>query len=305
MSKQFFRFLRGEINGYYLTRIHDVCNGVSVYIKEFLHDFGKMQFKLEEEITGDETPIDAKDLDGLSIFTGVFPPYVWQDSLLGSLRFTTSKKVEEHEYSERGLFSPSDEAFRFVRTTQEEYDTDINTLAHSEARSSMVEEGRQPIGYFPEGENVINEDGSVDETKLLPAPRPNHADSPYYGDKYLYLAESYPVLAITSRTVLLYVIKAMQWVRYNGVSISSLATFANILCPDFLFIVGIDWDSNFAYGVVTYGIDENYETSDKLMREQVFSLLAGKKMPQLAFNKVAINVTRDAEGRVVSVEVLQ
>ena len=69
--------------------------------------------------------------------------------------------------------------------------------------------------------------------------------------------------------------------------------------------MGIDWDSNFAYGIVKYGIDENYETSDKLMREQVFSLLAGKKMPQLAFNKVAINVTRDAEGKVVSVEVLE
>ena len=305
MSKQFFRFLRGEINGYYLTRIHDSCNKMSDSIKSFLYDFGKMQFKLQTEVEGDETPITTKDIDGISMFSGVFPPYVLQDSLTGSLRFTTSKKVDGHEYSERGLYSPEDEAFTFVRTTQQEYTDDINTLANSNARSSLVDDGRAPLGYFPDDENVIKDDGTIDETKLLPSPRAGHADSPYYGSAFLFFAEESPVLAITSYNVLVYVIRAMQWVRYNGMSISSLATFANIICPDFLFITKIDWDSDYAYATVNYGIDENYEAEDKLMREQLFALLAGEKIAQLSFEKVSIEVTRDESGNVTDVEVLQ
>lgn len=301
MSKQFFRFLRGELNGYYLTRLNDSCNKFSESLKSLLSYFRTMQFKTDTEVEEGETPISSADLQGLSVITGALAPYVLQDSLIGSVRFTASHKVNGEEYSERGLFSPADEVFNFVRTTQQEYSDDINTLTNSEARSTFVENGRQPLGYFPEGEDVIKEDGTIDETKLLPAPRPNHADAPYYGNGFLYLAEESPVLAITSNTVLLYVIRAMQWVRYNGMSIASLAKFAEIICPNFLFITSIDWDSHYAFATVSYGIDEDYEAEDKLMREQLFALLAGKKITQLTFSKVYITVERDTEGRVISV----
>ena len=118
----------------------------------------------------------------------------------------------------------------------------------------------------------------------------------------MYFAEEYPVKAVTSNRVLVSLVKAMQWVRYNGVSIRSLVEFASILCPNFLFITNIDWTGHYAYGVVSYGIDENYEIEDKLMREQLFTLLINKKIPQMYFNKVSINVNRDEAGNVISVE---
>lgn len=301
MSKEFFRFLRGELNGFYIKNLYESCNKFISATKSFLTDYQHMQFKTLDEVTGKETPIRSQDLEGISVFTGAFPPYVWQESLIGSVRFTSSKKVNDVEYSERGLFSPTEEVFRFVRTDEHEYNTDINILADSENRSTVVEPGRQPLGYMPEGEYVIKEDGTIDETKLLPAPRPGHADAPYYGNSFLFLAEESPVLAITSDSVLVYVIRAMQWIRYNGMSIASLAKFAHIICPDFLFITSIDWDSHYAYATVSYGIDEDVEAEDKLMREQLFALLAGKKLAQFTFYKVNIQVTRDTEGHVVSV----
>lgn len=301
MSKQFFRFLRGEINGFYLNNINNACNRLSESVKSFLADFNQMQFKTEEEVKEGEVPVPSNVLDGLSVFTGAFSPYVWQESLIGSVRFTQSHKVNGVEYSERGLFSPEDEAFTFIRTDNTEYPDDINTQATPNRRSTFVEPDRQPLGYFPEGEVVIRENGTIDESKLLSAPRPNHADAPYYGKDFLYFAEEAPVLAITSNRVLVQVIKAMQWVRYNGMSVASLAKFAEILCPNFLFITKIDWDSHYAFAVVSYGIDEDYEAEDKLMKEQCFALLAGRKLSQFSFDRVNIQVTRDEEGNVISV----
>ena len=118
----------------------------------------------------------------------------------------------------------------------------------------------------------------------------------------MYLSEAYPVLAITDMKVMLYVIEAMQWVRYNGTNIASMATFADIICPDFLFILSIDWTQFYAHGVVEYGIDEDYEVDDKLLKTSLFKFLSERKFPQLTFSEVPIIVTRDSEGNVISVE---
>lgn len=300
MSKKFFRFMRGELNGYYLTALNTSCNKASESLEKMFSYFQRTVFKNDTETQGNEVPIATSDLKGLSVFSGTFSPYVWQDSLNGSVRFTTSHIVDEHEYSERGLYSVENEAFSFVRTTQQEYATDINTMATKEARSTLVEKDRQPVGYFPEGENIINDDGSLDFSKLLSSPRAGHADSPFYGEEFLYLAEETPVVALLSSEMLLYLIRAMQWVRYNGASIASMVEFSKILCPNFLFITNIDWDSRYASATVDYGIDENYEIQDKLMREQTFVLLAQKKLPQFTFNKVNIIVERDENGKVIS-----
>lgn len=301
MSKLFFRFLRGELNGYYLDNINATFNRAGRKIQSFLADFRRMTFKRDDEVTGHELPISSEALEGLSVFAGVFAPYVYQDALISSVHFTASHIVDGKERSERGLYKQGSDTFEFVRTEQDDYPTDINTEASEARKSTLVEDGRTPVGYFPEGERVFNEDGTLDLTKLLPAPRAGHADAPYWGDKFLYFAEEYPVRAVTSNRVLVSLMRAMQWVRYNGVSIKSLVEFTSILCPDFLFITNIDWDGHYAYGVLSYGIDENYDVPDKLMREQLFTLLVNTKIPQMLFEKVAINVTRDAQGKVISV----
>ena len=45
MSKAFFRFLRGELNGFYLKSIYNTLNESTKYTKAFLMDFNNMQFK--------------------------------------------------------------------------------------------------------------------------------------------------------------------------------------------------------------------------------------------------------------------
>ena len=300
--KAFFRFLRGELNGFYVQKLNAVNNLFSDSIKTFLSHFANMQFVTEAEAKDGEVPIDNAMIKGIGVIAGAFPPYVMQESLSGALRFTGSHIVNGKEYSERGLYNVEGRAFNFIRTDEQEYTSDINTQATSAERSSLVEADREPIGYFPEGETVIRDDGSIDYSKLMSSPRPNHADAPFYGDIFLYLSETYPVLGITDMQVMLYVIKAMQWVRYNGMNIASLTEFAKIICPDFLFIIAIDWTTLYAHGVVEYGIDEEYETSNKLLRENIFKALAQKKFSQLAFSQVSISVTRDSNGKAVRIE---
>lgn len=300
--KAFFRFLRGELNGFYLQNINEVNNLFSGDIKTFLSYFKRMQAKTEDELDEGETAMSNDIIKGIGIIAGVFPPYIMQEALTDSVRFTGSHIVNGVEYSERGLYDPEGQAFTFVRTDEETYNTDINTLATSSKRSSLVEAGRTPVGYFPEGENVMREDGSLDYSKLLPQPREGHADAPFYGDIFLYLSETYPVLAITDMKVLLYVLEAMQWVRYNGTNVASLAQFARIICPDFLFILDIDWSGGlYAHGVIEYGIDENYAVENKLLKLNLFKFLAEKKFAQLTFSEVSINVIRDAEGNVIEI----
>lgn len=300
--KAFFRFLRGELNGFYVQKLNAVNNLFSDSIKTFLSHFANMQFVTEAEAKDDEVPIDNAMIKGIGVIAGAFPPYVMQESLSSALRFTGSHIVNGKEYSERGLYNVEGQAFNFIRTDEQEYTSDINTQATSAERSSLVEADREPIGYFPEGETVIRDDGSIDYSKLMSSPRPNHADAPFYGDIFLYLSETYPVLGITDMQVMLYVIKAMQWIRYNGMNIASLTEFAKIICPDFLFIIDIDWTTLYAHGVVEYGIDEEYETSNKLLRESIFKALAQKKFSQLAFSQVPINVRRDSNGKAVRIE---
>lgn len=302
--KAFFRFLRGELNGFYLNHLHNLNNDfkTATETKSFLTYFKHMQFKSADEVVGDEEPISAEMIKQIGSVAGVFTPYVLQESIMNSVHFTDSHKVDDIEYSERGLFNLETESFDFIRTTPQEYSTDINTEATTTDRSSLVEEGRTPIGYFPEGVNVIDADGNLDYSKLLPSPRPNHADAPFYGDKFLFLAENYPVLGATDAVTMLKVIEAEQWVRYNGVSISSLVEFAKIFCEGFLFIVSISWDSLYAHGVINYGLDNDYETPQKLLKQSLFKFLVQKKFEQITFNEVPINVIRDESGNVISVE---
>ena len=55
---------------------------------------------------------------------------------------------------------------------------------------------------------------------------------------------------------------------------------------------------------MNYGIDEDYETTDKLLRTEVFKMIIKMKFKQYAFNEQRIAVTRDDEGNVIDVTVI-
>lgn len=303
MSKSFFRFMRGELNGYYIGSITTALNSMIEETKEYLANYTRTVFKLESEVDAGEYPMSDDMIYGIGKFTGLLPPRVYQDSFVGSIRFSTSNRVNSIEYAERGLFSTTSESFEFYRTNKTNYSSDINTLANADLLTSLVEEGATPIGYFQEGDDIILDDGSLDLTKLLDEPPEGVAYSPYYGDKYLHLSESSSVLAKTSIETYLEIIRATQWIRYNGCSIMSLCKLINIICPDYVFITSVDWVSSFARGIVSYGIDEAYETDAKLMRVNLFKLLVGMKFPQITLDEVSIIVTRDSDGNKETVTV--
>lgn len=280
MSKAFFRFLRGEINGFYLTNIHNVLNTLTEEDKTFLAHFNNMVFKNPEELKGEEYPIGSEMIKGIGTIAGVFRPRVTSDSFSGTLRMTTSKVVDGVERSERGLFNMEEESFDFVRTNQDVYNTDINTEADNGHRTSMNSNTDEVKGYLASGETNIKEDGSVDLDKVLVSPPANKAYSEFYGVDHLYLSESENVYAHISPPVLLNLIKALQWIRYNGASIESLCRVTEILCPDFVKIDSIDW-TNVIYSIVTYTVDSTAIVDNKQMKIEALKFLLRMKFPQM------------------------
>ena len=56
MAKALFRFLRGELNGYYLNAINNSWNEYTSFIRDFFAERSKEQFNLEtltnKDLTG-------------------------------------------------------------------------------------------------------------------------------------------------------------------------------------------------------------------------------------------------------------
>lgn len=224
MAKAFFRHLRGELNGYYITNLHNTLNKSTDDIKLFLMNTKNEQFRFGF--------IRDKVLYGLGKFAGIFLPRVSIADSLSSLHMSDSHIVDDVEYSERGLFETDMEVFRFFHTTQEEYSDDINTLATDELKSSLIGD-EQPIGYISSNnQDVLDEEGNVKPEAILLAPPADEAYSEYYGDKFMYLSEAIPVYTDINKELYIELYKALQIVRYNGDSLESLCNIISVLCPD-------------------------------------------------------------------------
>lgn len=195
MAKAFFRWLRGELNGYYITNINGAVNDSTKDVKKFLSEFKAQQFE-----TG---KIRDSDLYGLGKFAGIFLPRLSRAESLASLRMTESFVKDGFEFSERGLFNTELENFSFfhtqddttvyfffVRTNQDTYNNDINTLATNLNRSSLVGNSDTVLGYISSEEtDLFDEIGNVKPEKVLSAPPSGVAYSEYYGDEFLLLSE--------------------------------------------------------------------------------------------------------------------
>ena len=391
MAKAFFRFLRGELNGYYIKNINQVANTCTQKLKDFLCHFKKQQFILGE--------IDEDYLYGLGEFAGIFLPRLSRAEALSSIRMTESHEVNDFEFSERGLFDTEYELFRFfhcieddvayftfVHTTQDDYNTDINTLASSYKRSSLVgdeealgyissadtdifdDEGNvkpekirsvpprwdaysefygdqflmlsegdeseadnivrlhmtdseevdgveyserglyvvpisyedintlatptlrsslvgdeEVIGYISsEATDVIDDNGLVRPEKVLSEPPVGVAYSEYYGDQFLFLSEaktSYTPLALD---LYIELFKAMQWVRYNEPSVTSLVKIVELICPEGLVKIG---DIEIAFDKkhinVYYEYNETVEIDFKQQRLSLLDYILQIKFPQV------------------------
>ena len=195
MAKAFFRWLRGELNGFYVTNINGALNESTKDIKDFLSEFKAQQFENRK--------ISDKNLYGLGKFAGIFLPRLSRAESIASLRMAESFVADGFECSERGLFNTGLENFSFfhtkddttvyfvfVRVNQDAYNNDINTMATNLERTSMVGNSDTVLGYISSEEtDLFDEIGNVKPEKVLAAPPSGVAYSEYYGDEFLMLSE--------------------------------------------------------------------------------------------------------------------
>ena len=224
MSKEFFRFLRGELNGFYLTNLNDLLNKVSAETKKFFVDFSKMQFDL---IT-----MPMETIYNIGTFAGVHLVRLSTGEAYGALRMTEGHVVGGVERSERGLLLRSNESFEFEHTEQDNYPDDINTLASPNKRSSLV--GDEIVQGYISSDNydVIDENGNVKESAILSNPPSGVAYSDFYGDSFMFLSDQTSKTENINPSLFIELYKVMQYIRYNGCNIKSFAQMVSIICPD-------------------------------------------------------------------------
>lgn len=280
MSKAFFRFLRGEINGFYLNSIHNVFNKYTENIKAFFSFFNKQQFV--------EGKIDDEYLYGLGQFAGVFLPRLQKEDSISSLRMTDSYKVSDIEFSERGLFNSQVEQFQFYNTTPNvPVSTDINTFATDTMRSSLVG-NEQPIGYISSLEtDVFDDNGKVRPEKILSEPPSDVPYSEFYGNQFLFLSENKTSYENLNPSLYFSLFKTMQYIKYNGTSVSSLVKIIDVLCPKGLVKIN---DINVVEGmrafVLSYTFDVTAEVDLKQQRLYLLRYIVATKFPLLILTEI-------------------
>lgn len=280
MAKAFFRFLRGELNGYYITNIQAMCNKVSEEYKTFLQDFASQQME--------KGKISAQTLDNLGKFAGIFLPRISKEEASTAIRLTDSEFDSElnYEFSERGLFKPEDEEFVFKQKVIDDTGLpDINTLSTPEQRSSLV--GDEAVaGYIPDDEiNVFDDNMHVDPAVIRPTPPSGQAYSDFYGDNFIFLSDSIPSYEPLTPEIFIELFKALQVIRYNGTSLASLSSVTEILCPEGLVKINtLTAGSN--YWQLTYSIDTEVDVQNQLDRINMWEYVMRIKFPQLKVAEV-------------------
>jgi len=284
--KKFFRSLTAEANGFYLSSLHNFLNSFIEYTYPLLSYFGTVQLKTESDTTlsAAESPIEDDDLRGIAKVAGVFSPFISAESNSGSILFTSSKIVDGRQYSERGLYDVLTEGFKYFRTNQSVYPTDITTLATKDLRASLVPTGAPILGYIEEGTTVLTTDGKIIPSAILTEPPVGKAYYPYYGEKYLFLAESFLIEAYLDIDTLKELLESFQRIRYNGTSIVELVAITKLIMADFVYDVNIVPDGQKL--ILYFKLDVESELIGKTKRTFIWLFLLQQKFKQLIPSEV-------------------
>ena len=277
MAKALFRFLRGELNGFYIQSINSMMNMLSAEDRKFFFTFATMQFE--------QGKIDSDTLYNLGRFAGIYLPRIPQDETRSAVRMTESDYVSlmDYEFSERGLFKTEEEDFVFEQEVVDDLGLpDINTLATDKKRSSLVGD-EEVIGYISQDEqDVIEDNGNVRPTALSNNPPEGKAYSEFYGNQFLFLAEGEVSYLPVSYGVYLDLFKAIQYARYNGSTLSAMVKIFEVLCPNGLAkIVSVSVGSTNNSIVVTYSTDLTVDIDLKQDRINMLLYVIRMKFPQV------------------------
>lgn len=198
-----------------------------------------------------------------------------EDSLL-KIRLSESNEVEGYEYSERGLFS----------LLKQYWQEDINTLSSENLRSSLVGD-EEVLGYISSEETeVFDDEGKVRSDKILSSPPQGVAYSEFYGDNFLFLSDDIVSYEKLESSLFMSLFKAIQWVRYNGVSLESLCKVIEIVCPEGLVkISDISSSIDGKHLIVYYTYNEEAQVELKRQRLNMLEFVVSMKFPQLVLSE--------------------
>ena len=282
--RQPFRWLCGELNGNYFQFLQDVCN---TYIATFMQELAIKKatvFKLSDEDIGDgEYPIPSEDLHGIAKIAGIFPPFVTAESNVGSLVGSSSYKVSGVEYSERGLFNMDEERLNYVRATPNNYASDITTLANSRLRASFVPDGAPILGYIEEGTTVFNEDGTLIPSAILSEPPVDKAYIAYYGEKYLFAAETFIISAVVDDTTFKKIYESLMRIRSSHPSIYELSFLTTLLLDDYVQNMFLERSGN--RFILHYSLNDESILTGKIRMLSVWKSTIQKKYKLLTFQE--------------------
>lgn len=258
MSKEFFRFLRGELNGFYITQINSALNKFVVDVKDFILEFNLLQFN---------STMNSTTLFNLGKFAGIFLPRLSTSESISGLRLSESYIVDGVEYSERGLFNTETETFDYKNTVPDEDLPDINTLSTDKLRSSMIG-NESVIGYISANEtDVLDDNGLVKPEKILVTSPTGEAYNNFHGNNFMFLSEVKTTFENLSPTLYYDLFVVIQWIRYNGASIESLCAIISTLCPENLVkINSIEVSTNGSRLIVYYTYNNEADIDLKLQR---------------------------------------
>lgn len=275
MAKALFRFLRGELNGYYLTNIQETMNVTSKEIKDFFTKFRAQQFKAGQ--------IEDNTIYNLGRFAGVSLLRTSSTDSSISIRMSPSHILNGEEVSEKGLFNINTESFDW---SEADYTGDMNDKATERRRSSLV--GNETVkGYIYEGDtNIFDENGNVISYHEAPPEDRNVAYSDFYGNEFLMLAEGASTYATLSAEIYLEFIKIMQIVRYNGTSVESLCKLIGIICGNELVKIETINTVDANHINIYYKYNDDIEIEYKQQRMSLLTYLVDVKFPQVKFVEI-------------------
>ena len=316
-SKSFFRYIRGELlNGFYIRRLNLLANGLPSLEKvkaEFLY-WLNFQFDTKDA----NYPIRHADLKGIAQTAGILGIRGATGFLPGWFRLSESYIVASKERSERGLVDQDLGEMKYVRTLLDTYPDDISTIATDGLRMSLIPADAEPVGYiWGEGTEAILETGKINEGLLHEFPPDGYVLDPvthkyywpfdysvtpppiyatWYGDKYLPLANSYPLIITLPDMLFEELIEIHQKIKYNGLGVLYLLEITEVLIPDLIYNMQIELLDAFAstgthtwYYKMTFSRhEEKFGENDGWGRFSAWKYFIESKYPFIQFNEAGV-----------------
>lgn len=317
ITKAFFRYIRGELlNGFYIRKLNLVANSLISLGSLKAELLYWMNFQIDTE--GVTYPIRHDDLKGIAQVAGVLSIRGATGFLPGWFRLSETYMVGDKNRSERGLLNQTSGALEYVRTLQDEYDTDIAVIATDGLRMSLIPKGTEPVGYiWGDGTEAILESGKINEDLLHATPPEGYIIDPltglyywpfdyqsnppmiyaaWYGDQFLPLAQSYPLVITLPDNLFRILLEIQQKIKYSGLGLIYLLDITSVFIPDLIEDLKIELLDAFEgtgthtwyYKMTFTRLEENFGINDGWGRFSAWKYFIQSKYPFIQFNEAGV-----------------